>query len=70
MSKIIELLVQDTVKRDEKFSSSHYNSTNNQDEFISPKTSVKAKNQDEFIFPKTSVKATNLTHSRKDHYIH
>ena len=70
-NKIIELLVQDTVKRDEKFLSSHYNSTNNQDEFISPKTSVKAKNQDEFIFPKTSViKATNLTHSRKDHYIH
>ena len=45
-NKIIELLVQDTVKRDEKFSLSHYNSTNNQDEFISPKTSVKAKNQD------------------------
>ena len=58
------------MKRDDKFSSSHYNSTKNQDEFISPKTSVKAKNQDELIFPKTSVKATNLTHSRKDHYIH
>ena len=31
-NKIIELLVRDTVKRDEKFSSSHYNSTKNQDD--------------------------------------
>ena len=42
-NKIIELLVRDTVKRDEKFSSSHYNSTKNQDEFYLPRHLLKLK---------------------------